>query len=195
MKTAEQLIDEMSWRDRRKMLRPAWHCILAALFLPGLSIVVFAQDDKPAEKKILTIGDVMNITAVLNGIDEAPGPSAPRYKFPGYARMTMAHNVVAGRALFADYQAGYGTRCVEEGGRLVTTQQGGSACDGLDKDRREAFEAENARILGKPSYVELTHLKRDDLCVDRPDKTRPDCEQKNEIPISTLATLDPILEK
>ena len=135
--------------------------------------------------KPLTVGEVINIGNTLATIDQKPtGQLDPRgnpvmttadFKFSGTTRLVFARIVGVSRQVLTDYQ---------------------SAVAALEKQAKDdgGIAAERQKIFEAPAGVTLPHIKEADLCLEGPPK-QPDCHGANEIPISALAVLVPIMDK
>ncbi len=169
--------------------------ILAAVIL-ATSTIACAQEPPPAA---LTVGDVINVWSGINSLDSrttgqldrngAPVMMPNGFKFSGSVHLALARNSAKGLVVYNAYQkALVGLR--EQLSSGVPKDKLGP--QGVPADREDEMRAENIKMLEAPASVTLVHIKESELCLEA---APPACPQRNDIPITTVSLLLPILDK
>ncbi len=163
--------------------------LVAATFAASASSRAADQPDKP---KPPTVGEVLSIMAALNGIDahqtgivdNAGNPvTAPNnFRLGGAVRLAIAVNIDQGRIVIKSYQDAL---------TALRVQIAGEGRD-VPKEKLDEFNREHGKMLEAPSSALLARIKLADLCLDA---APPACPAKNEIPVSTLSLLLPIIDR
>ena len=151
--------------------------------------------------KPLTVGEVINIGNTLAMIDQRPtgqldgrgNPvfAAADFKFSGTTRLTFARIAAMSRTVLKDYQDAVAALERQAAKKPVSGGSGGVPAPAPSDD---TVTVERQKIFDAPAGVTIPHIKEGDLCLEGPPK-QPDCQSKNEIPISTLTVLIPIIDK
>ena len=164
--------------------------IITTMFAaPTLAI---AQDKDKAHE--LTVGDVINVYSALSSgtldvhqtgvVDKNGNPvTAPNdFNFSGTVHLAMARDAAQGLVVFQAYQ------------KAVTALRIQVAGIGKDvpKEKLDDFNMETSKMLEAPAGVTLVRIKEADLCLDI---ALPACPTKNNIPVSTLSLLWPIIDQ
>ena len=161
-----------------------------------IAAIVSASAQTPHK---LTVGEAINAMNALNSLDVHPvgivdkggnQVMAPNnFIFSGPTHLTMARDIAQGTVALKAYQ--------EAVSALRTQMAAGTPKDKLNADgvpdaKDAEFKKQVQQAFDSPTDVAMIHLKQIDLCLDA---TPPACPEKNNIPVSILTMLLPILDQ
>ena len=200
-----------------------WFTVPVFMGFVGCTIMALAGGDRRTESNSssspLTVGEVINIGNTLANIDTRPtGQLDPRgnplvmaadFKFSGPTRLAFAHIVSLSRTVLKEYQdavaalerqahiAGGGsggppTYKSSNGTDGTGNSTGGNGGPAPGTSDPNMLAVEREKMFNAPASVTLPHIKEADLCLEGP-PSQPACAVKNELPISVLSVLVPIL--
>jgi hypothetical protein len=172
--------------------------IIFGLYLILVIIGPFAAKAAGSDHK-LTVGEAINAMNALNSLDvhstgvvdkggnQVMAPN--NFIFSGPTHLTMARDIAQGTVALKAYQEAVNalrTRMASGVPRDKLTP------DGVPADKDAEFKKQVQETFDAPTDVAMIRLKQSDLCLDA---APPACPEKNNIPVSILTMLLPIIDQ
>ena len=181
--------------------------VILAMASPAAAQNVPAPIPAPAPAapaKVLTVSDVIGIANAIGQLDAHPTGNTDRlgnaltapnnFHFNGITLMTLGRDLERGRDIYNAYTAATSKLVAEIDSERQALPKGTpqDKINDFTNEKNAALNAEQQKMLATSAVVNLDHIKFTDLCLEA---KPPECPIANEIPISILSLLDPIIDK